>query len=407
MNLFERLQDKRFNLQEKKVKKTFPSGSFDPANQEGKFVKNEAGKNLSKNKFNQEINKRLSASTTRGDQARSLYGTEGGSTEGTGGAATTTKPYKSPSKKKVKEIMDRSTLNKLKKGQMPSIESGSTKVTQSDVSKKAQDFTKKVNEKNPNRKEFKKFFDPEKAKESRKNLIAKRKEYGIDRKGNISDAGVERYAKKTKQLSSGSNIPAKITKADKDLAKKRMTDKYGRRLGRTRNKNMPSYDQVKAEIDNKEFAKKLKKTKPKFTNRLTSNNPSSFKNVSNDPSFKIKNTTKTTGEPKLPKFNKTDNPSFLKKLKPKKLQTVRSYGDPRDIVKTYKPAAAKKFGSKLVKGLSKLGPKGKAAAAVVGLGLGAYALTKAKFGKKKDGAGAGTTKTPKLNPPIKLDLGGE
>ena len=427
MSLFERLQDKRFNLQEKKVKKSFPSGSFDPANQEGKFVKNEAGKNLNQKKLNQEINKRLSASTTKGDQARALYGTEGGSTEGSGGATTTTKPYKEPSKKKVREIMDRSTLNKLKKGQMPSIESGSTKVTQSDVSKKAQDFTKKVNEKNPNRKEFKKFFDPKKAKESRKNLISKRKEYGIDRKGNISDAGVERYAKKTKQLSSGSNIPAKITKADKDLAKKRAvggekitnksgkvigttTGKYGGKLSRARNKNMPSYDQVKAEIDNKEFAKKLKKSKPKFTNRLTSNNPSSFKNVSNDPSFKIKNTTKTTGEPKLPKFNKTDNPSFnriFKKLKPKKLQTVRSYGDPRDIVKTYKPAAAKKFGSKLVKGLSKLGPKGKAAAAVVGLGLGAYALTKAKFGKKKNGAGTGTTKTPKLNPPIKLDLGGE
>ena len=33
-----------------KVKKSFPSGSFDPANQEGKFVKNEAGKNLSKTK---------------------------------------------------------------------------------------------------------------------------------------------------------------------------------------------------------------------------------------------------------------------------------------------------------------------------------------------------------------------
>ena len=116
----------------------------------------------------------------------------------------------------------------------------------------------------------------------------------------------------------------------------------------------------------------------------------------------------TSGKPELPKFNKTDNPSFLKKLKPKKLQTVRSYGDPRDIVKTYKPAAAKKFGSKLVKGLSKLGPKGKAAAAVVGLGLGAYALTKAKFGKKKDGgAAAGATKKTKLNPPIKLDLGGE
>ena len=418
MSLFDRLQDKRFNLQEKKVKKTFASGSFDPANQEGKFVKNEAGKNLSRSnqnirnairdldatqpkvqsgtinfsknkKFNQEVNARRSAETTKSDAIRRSMSTFDDGDIG------------NPTELKTRP-----------------------KVTQSDVSKKAQDFTKKVNEKNPNRKEFKKFFDPEKAKESRKNLIAKRKEYGIDRKGNISDAGVERYAKKTKQLSSGSNIPAKITKADKDLAKKRAvggekitnksgkvigttTGKYGGKLSRARNKNMPSYDQVKAEIDNKEFYKKLKKTKPTFTNRLRTNKPSSFKNVSNDPSFKIKNTTKTTGEPKLPKFNKTDNPSFLKKLKPKKLQTVRSYGDPRDIVKTYKPSATKKFGSKLVKGLSKLGPKGKAAAAVVGLGLGAYALTKAKFGKKKDGAGAGATKKTKLNPPIKLDLGGE
>ena len=275
---------------------------------------------------------------------------------------------------------------------------------------KAQKFTKEINKKNKNRT----FFDPEKAKESRKNLIAKRKEYGIDRKGNISDAGVERYAKKTKQLSSGSNIPAKITKADKDLAKKRMTDKYGRKLGRARNKNMPSYDQVKAEIDNKEFYKKLKKTKPKFTNRLTNKKSKVSINSTTSDKFDLRKNPlpqgkpgKVTGEPKLPKFNKTDNPSFLKKLKPKKLQTVRSYGDPRDIVKTYKPSATKKFGSKLVKGLSKLGPKGKAAAAVVGLGLGAYALTKAKFGKKKNGAGAGATKTPKLNPPIKLDLGGE
>ena len=432
MSLFEKLNNKRYDLQEKERKKSFPSGSFDPANQEGKFVENEKNKNIesgrttySKNKkLNQQISQRRSAETTRGDAInRALGGTS--STEGTGGANTGTATYKSPSKKKVKEIMDRSTLNKLRKGQMPSIESGSTKVTQSDVSKKAQDFTKKVNEKNPNRKEFKKFFDPEKAKESRKNLIAKRKEYGIDRKGNISDAGVERYAKKTKQLSSGSNIPAKITKADKDLAKKRAvggekiknksgkvigttTGKYGGKLSRARNKNMPSYDQVKADIDNKEFYKKVKKTKPTFTNRLRTNNPSSFSNLKPNANVKpnpfdklLKNYQKNLEKnPEIGGINKVD-----KKLK--KLKTVRSYGDPRDIVKTYKPAAAKKFGSKLVKGLSKLGPKGKAAAAVVGLGLGAYALTKAKFGKKKDGAGTGTAKTPKLNPPIKLDLGGE
>ena len=128
-------------------------------------------------------------------------------------------------------------------------------VKQSEVSQKAKDFTKEINKKNKNRT----FFDPEKAKEARKNLIAKRKEYGIDRKGNISDAGVKRYAQKTKQLSSGSNVPAKITQADMDLAKKRMIDKYGRRLGRVRNKNMPSLDQVKKDIELRPLKQKLKK----------------------------------------------------------------------------------------------------------------------------------------------------
>ncbi len=116
----------------------------------------------------------------------------------------------------------------------------------------------KIGQQETGKKEPKKFFDAEKAKEKRANLIAKRKEYGIDRKGNISDAGIERYAKKTKQLSSGSNVPVKLTQADKDLAKIRAvgtgekgTDvgKYGGRLGRTRGKNMPSLDQVKADID--------------------------------------------------------------------------------------------------------------------------------------------------------------
>ena len=397
MSLFEKLKNKRYDLQEaiddkgnitpepgdKAIEKSIVRNI---KKRQVKISKSEK-KNISKNKaagdkLLQDINKRKSADLTRADAINRAMGSSG-STEGSAGAGGTATKTKT--------------------------------VNQADVSKKAQKFTKEINKKNKNRT----FFDPEKAKESRKNLIAKRKEYGIDRKGNISDAGVERYAKKTKQLSSGSNIPAKITKADKDLAKKRMTDKYGRKLGRARNKNMPSYDQVKAEIDNKEFYKKIKKTKPKFTNRLTTNKPnvnrnsaSYYKSQGKDAFNLTKNPIKTgkpsvtSGKPELPKFNKTDNPSFLKKLKPKKLQTVRSYGDPRDIVKTYKPAAAKKFGSKLVKGLSKLGPKGKAAAAVVGLGLGAYALTKAKFGKKKDGgAGAGTGKTTKKNPSIQLNLG--
>ncbi len=54
MSLFERVKSKRLNIHE--VKKSFPSGSFDPANQEGKFVKNESGKNLKNIK--DEISKR-------------------------------------------------------------------------------------------------------------------------------------------------------------------------------------------------------------------------------------------------------------------------------------------------------------------------------------------------------------
>ena len=54
----------------------------------------------------------------------------------------------------------------------------------------------KIGKQETGKKEPKKFITPEKAKEKRANLIAKRKEYGIDRKGNISDAGIERYAKK-------------------------------------------------------------------------------------------------------------------------------------------------------------------------------------------------------------------
>ena len=137
-------------------------------------------------------------------------------------------------------------------------------VNQADVSKQAKEFTKKVNKQNKN------LNPPTRANypKTRPELIAKRAEYGIDRKGNISDAGVKRYAQKTKQLSSGSNIPAKITAKDLKVAKLRAgggekiknkagkvigttTGKYGGRLPRVRGKNMPSYAEVKAKIDAK------------------------------------------------------------------------------------------------------------------------------------------------------------
>ena len=82
---------------------------------------------------------------------------------------------------------------------------------------------------------------PEFYKKDREKVIQKRKEYGIDPEGKTAtDAGIERYATKTNQLSSGSNVPVEITQADKNLAKKRMlgdpedpttgTGKYGGRV---------------------------------------------------------------------------------------------------------------------------------------------------------------------------------
>jgi len=150
-------------------------------------------------------------------------------------------------------------------------------VDQRKVSQKAKDFTKEINKKRTGGFENVTGEGKVKYPKNRKDLIAKRKEYGIDRKGNISDAGVKRYAQKTKQLSSGSNIPVTPTKKELDIAKTRAvggkpllgkgtkgvkdkiigttTGKYGGRLPRARNKNMKTYDQIKKEIDLKDIQK--------------------------------------------------------------------------------------------------------------------------------------------------------
>ena len=112
-------------------------------------------------------------------------------------------------------------------------------------------------------KEFKKFFDADKAKAEREKLVAKRKEYEIDRKGNITDRGVEKYARqmyrtnkpltqaqldKARQAAVGG---AKITN-EKGQVIGTTTGKYGGNLPRRRSKNAKTYDQVKKEIDSKE-----------------------------------------------------------------------------------------------------------------------------------------------------------
>ena len=311
MTLFEKLKNKRYDLQEAPID---DKGNITP--KPGEIKKSE--------KLLRDINKKLSASTTKGDQARSQYGTDGGYGDSNVGDATQNKsPYKQPTKKQVRAIQNKSTINKLNKGQMPNI--GSSKVTvnvtKPQTAPDAKTITKKYNQKNPNRKEFKKFFDPVKAKKAKDNLIAKRKEYGIDRKGNISDAGVKRYAQKTKQLSSGSNLPVTPTKKELEVAKRRAvggdkitnksgkvigttTGKYGGKLSRSRNKNMPSYDEVKAKIDAKEKVKNMYK-KPKTVLKRTE--PGSKFRASKIKGFDVVPTSDPVGKKILKKMDRTVN----------------------------------------------------------------------------------------------------
>ena len=250
MSLFERLNNKRYDLQEAIDDKGNITPEPGDIAKEKSILRNIKKKQvrLDKNqkkiintnikagdKLLQDINKRKSADLTRADAINRAMGTSS-STEGAAGAGGTTTKTKT--------------------------------VKQSEVSKQAKDFTKKINTKRTGGFEDVTGEGKVKYPKTRKELIAKRKEYGIDREGNISDAGVKRYAQKTKQLSSGSNLPVTPTQKELEIAKKRAvggtpiknkdgkvigttTGKYGGKLSRKRPSNAPSLAQIKAKIDAK------------------------------------------------------------------------------------------------------------------------------------------------------------
>ena len=127
MSLFERIQNKRYDLQEAPID---DKGNITPEPGEikksekivKKFIKKQKKDKLS----NQEISRRRSAETTRGDAINRSIGTSG-STEGAGGANTGTTQPKKP---KITGDVTRAP-----------------KVNQADVSKKAKEFTKEIEKK--------------------------------------------------------------------------------------------------------------------------------------------------------------------------------------------------------------------------------------------------------------------
>ena len=77
---------------------------------------------------------------------------------------------------------------------------------------------------------------------------------------------------------------------------------------------------------------------------------------------------------------------------------------PKNVISAM-PKKPKTFGKSAMKFLTKLGPKGKAAAALVGLGVGAYALTRDKTKKTPTPLGGGTSKTSPKSSSVGIKLG--
>ena len=138
MNLFEKLNNKRYDLQEAPIDNkgniTPDPGEIEKSKKIVKKYNRQQKKSEQKNiKTNtqkgdqllKDINKRRSADLTRADAINRAYGTSGSSTEGSAGANTGTTQTKKP------KITGDVVTNK--------------GVNQADVSKQAKDFTKKIN----------------------------------------------------------------------------------------------------------------------------------------------------------------------------------------------------------------------------------------------------------------------
>ena len=281
-------------------------------------------------------------------------------------------------------------------------------IDQAEVSKKAKDFTQKINQKRTGGFENVTGEGQVKYPKTRKELIAKRKEYGIDRKGNISKSGVEKYARNMKrsnlpltkkELSTakqfavgGKTVLGTGTKGVKDKIIGTTTGKYGGKLGRRRNKNMKTYDQIKKEIDLKDLQKASDAKARKIAR-----------------SQELKDLTKKMGEKELQQ--RVSQQATLKSIRPQRQFYKGAMRPARVITKTFGGSSAKvapvvKTGLKIA---AKAGPVGAIAA---GTGLALLNPSIRKTAKKVAKAALGAagikafTSKPKLakRPPSKIGI---
>jgi len=306
MSLFERLKNKRYDLQEsgpnkpefytkkteqqfqgsvegKNLKKTrrksTPSlrSGFDTVELENpedkikqKKLKQETSKreNIAKKtspqKFTPEID-----SDTKVDTKQRIRDSKGNV------IANPMEPKKTPGSTQISGVQD-TDLEKLVK-----TEPKTRTVKQSEVSKKAKDFTKKINKNRVKYDRSKILQKPEYYKQKYDKLAAKRKEYGFTRDPKTkqftpSKEGIKRYATKSAQLSSGSNLPAEVTKKQLATAKVNMTKKYGGKGG-VYKAPTKTFAQIKAEYADKKAEKKLKSATRKIEKKFAKELPAKQK----------------------------------------------------------------------------------------------------------------------------------
>ena len=261
---------------------------------------------------------------------------------------------------------------------------------------------------------------------TRADLIAKRKEYGINKDGVPSKEGIIRYATKAKQLKSGSNVPVKLTQADLTRAKKNMVggtpikNKAGEVIGTTTGKYGGKLKDLatKVELDATKKAIETSKTinaKPlpkvyddKASKELTKKigkEAGEQRNVFKSIVKKLPRKTKVIDTPTrrvqlikpkpLPKtidpIKTTTFPSSplrpsnrIYTPSPTELQKLTSTGFRKTTTGAFTKTGKKSFTKLLAKGLSKMGTRGKVAAGLLALGTTTYGINKLNKTKKQN-----------------------
>ena len=315
MSLFEKLNNKRYNLQEVENREPAPpDGTFGVGGEQESFRKK------NERKISKRMNKKAENSSVASDPLKKKN-VKKGETTGTQTpkrGSTTIRTSKqldlfTGKPEAPKEVKVKTTYKpRVKKTKVvgsdptiPGIDDAGTKTTtvkQSDVSKQAKEFTKKINKQNKN----KSFFDVTKHKKAREKLIQGRKAY-IDPKTNkASKEGIKRYITKARNMASGSNVNNKANqKAAEIIAKSsgkeyadKINQKYGGKLGRKRPSNAKSLEQIQREINAKNPVKPGITGKPIPLKKTSKPSSTGFKNFpgSNVSDKEIQTAIKTGGK---------------------------------------------------------------------------------------------------------------